>query len=306
VTALLTTLCVQPARAEPAGRRVAIEAGSAVRIDVHPAYVTVLEFPSSIVRVVRSDATHFTVEATDRRVFLRPLPAATPGTVANLHVVTEQALVTVLLHVAEEPTEAATHISFTDRPVPRRTRAPRRALALAVGGVLGSVTIDGGDRLFVGGLEASVEHPRSATRSLVALVAVTRAWFGPVTTEPVGHTPPGIDDTAMATVQTVRLLGGYRAQRGQRLRAHATVLAGVQHWWLQERMRILDGPPVQTVESWRSQSYTDGVAGMDIGLGMTLWPRWHAGLGVRAIRAWGIGDAAAYDSIEGWLSLQWL
>ena len=312
-TALLTALCVQPARAEPTGRRIAIEAGSAVRIDVHPAYVTVLEFPSPIVRVIRSDATHFTVEATDRRVFLRPRTAATPGTVANLHVVTEQSLVTVLLHVAEQPADAATHISFTDGPVPRRTPSPHRALALAAAGVFGSVMLDDGNRLFVGGMEASMEHPRSATRSLVALVAVTRAWFGPVTTEPMDQELPNIDVTAMATVHTVRLLGGYRAQRGQQLRAHATLLAGVQHWWLHERIRILDeppeqildGPPEQMVESWRSRSYTDGVAGVDVGLGITLWPRWHAGLGVRALRAWGI-DASGYGSVEGWLSLQWL
>lgn len=303
---LLAALGAQARRAHagPAAQRLALEAGGAHRIDVHPAYVTVLEFPSPIVRVVRSDATHFTIEATDRRVFLRPLEEATPGTVANLHVVTERALVTVLLHVTERHADATTHVTFTAAPAGRRTRAPARRLALAAAGVLGSVSIDAGDRLVVGGLEAGLVHARSATRSLVALAAVTRAWYEPVDTPPPGHTPVGLEDTGMATVQTVRVLGGYRAHRGERLRAHATLLAGVQHWWVHERARHLGPVSSKTVESWRSRSYTDGVAGMDIGLGIRLWPRWHAGLGVRAILAWGV-DAAEYDSFEGWLSLQW-
>jgi hypothetical protein len=309
VAVLLMALCVQRAHAEHAAQRIVIAAdGGAHRIGVHPAYVTVLDFASPIVRVVRSDATHFTIEATDRRVFLRPLEETRPGTVANLHVVTEQSLVTVLLHVTEQPADAATHVTFTDRPAERRVREAGRKLALAAGGVLGSISIDDGNRLFVGGLEAGLVHPRSSSRSVVALAAVTRAWYAPVDTAPATRLLPDVDSKAMATVQTVRVLGGYRVHRGQRLRAHATLLAGMQRWWLHESQRLLDTPgtsPSLAVESRRSSSHTDGVTGMDLGLGITLWPRWHAGLGIRAIRAWGI-DAPAYDSIEGWLSLQWL
>jgi hypothetical protein len=302
---LLTALCARSAHAGPAVQRIDItNDGAAHRIGVHPAYVTVLDFASPIVRVVRSDATHFTIEATDRRVFLRPLEEATPGTVANLHVVTEQSLVTVLLHVTERPEDAATHVSFTDQPVRRRARAPGRRLAVAAGGVLGAVSLDSG-RLFIGGLEAGVVHPRSPTRSIVALAAVTRAWYAPLEAEDVGQPPPNIETKALATVQAIRVLGGYRVHRGDRLRAHATLLAGVQRWWLQERMRILGTSPPMTVASWRSDSYTDGVMGVDLGLGVSLWSRWHAGLGIRATRTWGI-DAAAYDSVESWLSLQWL
>lgn len=306
VAALLTVLCIRLAPAEPATQRIALTAGGgAYRIDVHPAYVTVLDFPSPIVRVVRSDATHFTIEATDRRVFLRPLEKATPGTVANLHVITEQSLVTVLLHVTEQPADAVTHVAFTDRPVQRRARAPERKLALAAGGVLGAVSIENGNHLYIGGLEVGLVHPRSATRSVLALAAVTRAWYTPVDTAPVGQPPPDIENKALATVQTIRVLGGYRAHRGERLRAHATLLAGMQRWWLQERMRLLETSPPMTIGSWRSQSYTDGVVGMDLGLGVPLWDRWHAGLGVRATRTWGVG-ASPYGSVEGWLSLQWL
>jgi hypothetical protein len=305
MAALLTALGAGGAHAQPAAQRIDItNDGAAHRIGVHPAYVTVLDFDSPIVRVVRSDATHFTVEATDRRVFLRPLEEAKPGTVANLHVVTEQALVTVLLHVTERPGDAATHVSFTERPVRRRARAPDRKLALAAGGVLGAVSIDSG-RLFIGGLEAGLVHPRSATRSVLALAAVTRAWYAPLATTPVGQPPPDIENKALATVQAIRVLGGYRVHRGDRLRAHATLLAGIQRWWLQERMRILGTSPPMTVPSWRSDSYTNGVMGVDLGLGVSLWSRWHAGLGIRATRAWGMG-ASAYDSVEGWLSLQWL
>jgi hypothetical protein len=308
-TGLLAALYAGTAQAEPAEQRIAITGGGGThRIGVHPAYVTVLAFPSPIIRVVRSDATHFIIEATDRRVFLRPLEAATPGTVANLHVVTEDALVTVLLHVTEQPADAATHVAFTDERLARPARAPRRRVALGAAGVLGAVTIGDDSRLFVGGLEAGLVHPHGATRSIVAQLALTRAWYAPVAIAPVGATPPLTGDMAMATVQTVRLLGGYRVHRGQRLRAHATVLAGMQRWWLHERERLLNPEQTATtmpVGSWRSTSYTDGVAGMDVGLDITLWPRWHAGLGVRALRAWGI-DSSAYDSLEGWLSLQWL
>jgi hypothetical protein len=303
VAGLLAALCVRIAHADPATQRIADD-GSAHRIGVHPAYVTVLDFSSPIVRVVRSDATHFTIEATDRRVFLRPLEEATPGTVANLHVVTEQSLVTVLLHVTEKPADAATHVSFTERSAPGGARAPDRKLAVSAGGVLGTVSIDS-DRLFIGGLEAGLLHPRSATRSVLVLAAVTRAWYAPVEAAAVGQPPPGIENKALATVQTIRVLGGYRVHRGDRLRAHATLLAGMQRWWLQERMRILETSPLMTIPSWRSNSYTDGVMGVDLGLGVSLWSRWHAGLGIRATRAWGV-DSSAYDSIESWLSLQWL
>ncbi len=303
---LLMALCARIAHAEPAARHIDIAAdGGAHRIGVHPAYVTVLDFSSPIVRVIRSDATHFTIEATDRRVFLRPLEEATPGTVANLHVVTEQSLVTVLLYVTEQPADAATHVSFTDRPVRRPARAPARTLALAAGGVLGTVSIENAGRLFIGGLEAGLLHPRSATRSVVALAAVTRAWYAPLETTPAGQPPADIGIKALATVQTVRVLGGYRIHRGDRLRAHATLLAGIQRWWLQEQALILETSPSMTVGSWRSYSYTDGVVGMDLGLGVPLWSRWHGGLGIRATRAWGV-DASTYDSVEGWLSLQWL
>lgn len=306
---LLVILCARPAHAEPAEQRIAItEGGGTHRIGVHPAYVTVLAFPSSIVRVVRSDATHFIVEATDRRVFLRPLEQATPGTVANLQVVTEDALVTVLLHVTEQPADAATHVVFTDQRRARPAPQPRRRLALAAGGVLGAVNVGDDERLFVGGLEAGLVHAHTATRSIVAQLALTRAWYTPVAGTGPGYTPPTTEAQAMASVQTVRLLAGYRVHRGQRVRAHASVLAGVQRWWLHESER--DFVPRQDagawqIGSWRSNTYTDGVAGLDVGLDITLWPRWHAGLGVRALRAWGI-DSAAYDSVEGWLSLQWL
>jgi hypothetical protein len=308
VAGLLAVLCGGPAHAEPAEQRIAITGGGGThRIGVHPAYVTVLAFPSPIIRVVRSDATHFIVEATDRRVFLRPLEEATPGTVANLHVVTEDSLVTVLLHVTERPADAATHVAFTNERPPRRAPEPHRRLAVAAAGVLGAVSIGDDDRLFVGGLEASLVQPHTATRSIVAQLALTRAWHAPVASPPAGYTPPETQDMAMATVQTVRLLGGYRVHRGQRLRAHASLLAGMQRWWLHERERLLIPQHKATtmpVGSWRSTSYTDGVAGLDVGLDITLWPRWHAGLGVRALRSWGI--AAPYDSVEGWLSLQWL
>jgi hypothetical protein len=307
VVALLAAAGVQRAQAGPAPQHIAVTASGAHRVGVHPAYVTVLEFSSPIVRVVRSDATHFTVEATDRRVFLRPLEEATPGTVANLHVVTERSLVTVLLHVTEQPGDAATHVAFTDRSVQDRAPRPGRKLAVAAGGVFGSISIHDGSRLFIGGLEAGVVHPRSATRSLVAMAAVTRAWYATVSAAAVGQAQLGTEDTALATVQTARVLGGYRFHRGERLRAHATLLAGMQRWWLQESQLILRGPdtsPPMRIESWRSNSYTDGVLGMDLGMDIELWPRWHAGLGIRATRAWGMDTA--YGSFEGWLSLQWL
>lgn len=303
VAGLLTALCMRSAHADPAAQRT-VDGSGPHRIGVHPAYVTVLDFSSPIVRVVRSDATHFTIEATDRRVFLRPLEEATPGTVANLHVVTEQSLVTVLLHVTEQPADAATHVSFTERPGQRRASAPGRKLAVAAGGVLGAVSIDNG-RLFIGGVEAGVVHPRSATRSVVAVAAVTRAWYTPIEAEVVGQPSPGTENMALATVQTLRVLGGYRVHRGGRLRAHATLLAGVQRWWLHERMRILQTSPTMTVASFRSDAYTNGVLGVDLGLAVPLWSRWHTGLGIRATRAWGV-DSSAYDSFEGWLSLQWL
>lgn len=292
--------------AAPLVTRIAITAaGGAHRIGVHPAYVTVLDFPSPIVRVVRSDATHFTIEATDRRVFLRPLQEVTPGTVANLHVITEQALVTVLLHVTAAPADAATHVVFTSAPV--RARAPGRSgLSVSTAAVLGSVALDGGQHLVIGGLEAGLAYPWRPTHSVLALATVTRAWFAPLPDTPPGNSIPMSEDVGIATVQTLRVLGGYRVHRGQRWRTHATLLGGVQRWWVSEAARRLDpiSDSATLVESWRSQTHTDGVAGVDVGLGLDLWRRWRAGLGMRALYGWRVA-APAFESLEALVSVQW-
>lgn len=293
-----------PAQAGPFATRISLTAeGGAHRISVHPAYVTVLEFPSPIVRVVRSDATHFTIEATDRRVFLRPLQEATPGTVANLHVITEQALVTVLLHVTEAPADAATHVVFTTAPV----RAPARpGLSLSTAAVLGSVALDGGHHLVSGGLEAGLAYPWRPTHSLLALATVTRAWYAALSDAPPGNSISMSDDTGIATVQALRVLGGYRVHRGQRWRAHATFLAGVQRWWVSEAARRLaPGSGEATwIESSRSQTHMDGVTGVDVGLAIDLWRRWRTGLGVRALYSWRVA-APAFESLEALVSIQW-
>lgn len=305
----LIAALTRPAQAEPLARQIELTAnGSAHRIGVHPAYVTVLDFSSPIVRVVRSDATHFTIEATERRVFLRPLQEARPGTVANLHVVTEQALVTVLLHVTEQPADAATHVSFTAAPVASRGRVARPALSLSTAAVLGSVALDGGHHLVAGGLEAGLAYPWRSTHSLLALATVTRAWFAPLSDVPPGGSVAAPDDTdrGVTTVQTLRLLGGYRLHRGQRLRTHATLLAGVQRWWVREAARRLESVSEKAtlVESWRSQTHMDGITGVDVGLGMNLWRRWHAGVGLRALYSWRVA-APAFESFEALVSVQW-
>jgi len=303
----LLAALAQPAQADRLARHIALTAeGGAHRIGVHPAYVTVLDFPSPIVRVVRSDATHFTIEATDRRVFLRPLQEARPGTVANLHVITEQALVTVLLHVTEQPADAATHVTFTAAPVRSRARGARPSLSLSTAAVLGSVALDGGHHLVSGGLEAGLAYPWRPTHTLLALATVTRAWFAPLSDVPPGASVTAPGDMGVTTVQTLRLLGGYRVHRGQRLRTHASLLGGVQRWWVSEAARRLDPVSDQPtlVESWRSQTHMDGITGVDVGLGLDLWRRWHAGLGIRALYSWRVA-APAFESIEALVSVQW-
>jgi hypothetical protein len=308
--ALLVALPAQRARADAgrAERRIPIAATSgAHRIVVHPAYVTVLDFPSPIVRVVRSDATHFTIEATDRRVFLRPLEEAAPGTVANLHVITEQALVTVLLHVAEHPADAVAHVAFTAAATEPPTPPTPRHLSLAAGATLGAVALGGGDRFFTGGLEAGLAYPTSRTGSLLACAAVSRGWYTTASIPPVADLPMDTSDLAIATVQSVRLLGGYRLHRGARLRVHGSLLTGVQYWSLDEAARLIEAPSSGSptlIASARSFPHIDGVLGAELGLARTVWQRWRAGLGVRALHAWRIG-APAFDAVEGWLSLQW-
>jgi hypothetical protein len=306
LASVLVAVLSGSARAEQLATRIALTAeGGAHRVGVHPAYVTVLDFPSPIVRVVRSDATHFTIEATDRRVFLRPLQEATPGTVANLHVITEQALVTVLLHVTDEPADAATHIVFTTEPV--RAPAPGRArLSLSTAALLGSVALDGGHHLVMGGLEAGLAYPWRPRHSLLAVATLARAWYTPLSDAPPGNSIAMSEDVGIATVQAVRVLGGYRVHRGRRWRTHATLLGGVQRWWVNEAARRLDPVPGEAtlIESWRSQTHTDGITGVDVGLGIDLWRRWHTGLGVRALYSWRVA-APAFESVEALVSLQW-
>lgn len=303
----LIAALARPAQAEQLARHIELTAaGGAHRIGVHPAYVTVLDFSSPIVRVVRSDATHFTVEATEQRVFLRPLQEARPGTVANLHVITEQALVTVLLHVTEQPADAATHVTFTAAPARSRARDARPGLSVSTGAVLGSVALDGGHHLVTGGLEAGLAYPWRPTHSVLALATVTRAWFAPLLDVPPGDSVAAPGDMGVTTVQALRLLAGYRVHRGQHLRMHATLLAGVQRWWVSESARRLEPVPegATLVESWRSQTHMDGVAGADVGLGMNIWRRWHAGIGIRALYSWRVA-APGFESIEALVSIQW-
>lgn len=304
---LLVAGLALPAQAQPPARRIPLTgAGDAYRISVHPAYVSVLDFPAAIVRVIRSDATRFTVEATDHRVFVRPLEDAVAGTLANLHVITESGLVTVLLCIADRPADAEAHVTFTARPAPREG-TPGGELSLSVAAMLGSASFGAHERMLIGGVEAALAYERSAHHDFVAVAAVahTRSAWGALWGSP--YSTPSTSMTSMDHASVVmRLLGGIRLHRGTRVRFRGDLLGGLQTWYMNElghRVQDASGETV-VLPGARGDWRADGLVGASLAVDVAIWNRSYAGLGIRAFHTWR-SDAAAFDSIEGVVSLQW-
>lgn len=303
---LLVTGHALPAHAQAPARRIPLTgAGDAHRISVHPAYVSVLDFPSAIVRVIRSDATRFTIEATDRRVFVRPLEDAVAGTLANLHVITERGLVTVLLCIAEQPADAEAHVAFTAPPAAPAS-APRE-LSLAVGALLGSAEIGAHERMLIGGLEAELSYAHSPHHAFVATAALahTRSAPGAAWRAPTLGSPTSMSSVNHASL-VMRLLGGLRWQRGTQLRFRGDVLGGVQTWYLDELGRQVESKyrEITVLPGSRAEWRADGLVGVSVGVDIALWDRAYAGLGVRALYTWRTSETP-FDSIEGVISLLW-
>ena len=114
----LLALVTPPARAqgEHAGyRELLVEQGGTFDVEVHPAIVTVLYFPSAVTSAINSDDRRFAVKVMGDSVVLRPVQGIAANAEANLTLATEAFKVSVMLRIAERPSDAVAQVFFRKR-----------------------------------------------------------------------------------------------------------------------------------------------------------------------------------------------
>jgi Protein of unknown function (DUF2381) len=115
---LLFALAARPARAqgEHAGyRELLVDQGGTFAVDVHPAIVTVLYFPGAVTSAINSDDRRFSVKVMGDSVVLRPVQGIAADAAANLTLATEAFKVSVMLRIAERPSQAVAQVFFRKR-----------------------------------------------------------------------------------------------------------------------------------------------------------------------------------------------
>jgi hypothetical protein len=108
----------RPARAqgEHAGyRELLVDQGGTFAVDVHPAIVTVLYFPGAVTSAINSDDRRFSVKVMGDSVVLRPVQGIAADAAANLTLATEAFKVSVMLRIAERPSDAVAQVFFRKR-----------------------------------------------------------------------------------------------------------------------------------------------------------------------------------------------
>lgn len=85
--------------------------GGAFEVPVHKDFVTVLYFPDQVKKALGSDQKNFSITVMDDTVALRPRTADANIT-ANLNITTESLRVSVILKVADAPSEAVSQVVF--------------------------------------------------------------------------------------------------------------------------------------------------------------------------------------------------
>lgn len=114
----LLAVATRPARAqgEHAGHReLLVDQGGAFDIEVHPAIVTVLYFPGAVTSAINSDERRFSVRVMGDSVVLRPVQGIAADAEANLTLSTGAFKVSVMLRIAERPSQAVAQVFFRKR-----------------------------------------------------------------------------------------------------------------------------------------------------------------------------------------------
>lgn len=104
------------AQGEHAGHReLLVDQGGTFDIEVHPAIVTVLYFPGAVTSAINSDDRRFSVRVMGDSVVLRPVQGVAADAEANLTLATEAVKVSVMLRIAERPSDAVAQVFFRKR-----------------------------------------------------------------------------------------------------------------------------------------------------------------------------------------------
>jgi hypothetical protein len=115
---LVVTTCPARAQGEHAGYRellVDTNGGGTFDIEVHPAIVTVLYFPGAVTSAISSDERRFSVKVMGDSVVLRPVQSVPADAEANLTLATGAFKVSVMLRIAERPSQAVAQAFFRRR-----------------------------------------------------------------------------------------------------------------------------------------------------------------------------------------------
>ena len=315
---LLLALVTWPAGAVRAQSNAAHEVvigneGGTHQILIHPAYLTVLHFPSGIMHVLVSDQKNFIVQLDGKQVILRPMNHAPPNAVANLHVLTADMKVIIFLRITSDVDQAVSQVIFR-KPDPLPTGPSlRERLSFSIGGIFGRTTIEDTDpedtreesmsSAPLVGVEARVSLAGSSHHNYEVAFALAQS---DMRFTQVGDTR-AFDVQAFSTALVfTRLQFGALFHFGERILPRFRLGGGLQSRTpIGQRMEFRDDDDIAVVEGghepWRYDVLMVGGTSIE----MPIHGHWRAGVGVNAMRSVSV-RGPTFVSIEGAAFMRWL
>jgi hypothetical protein len=288
--------------------RVVVPGDSGVfELPVHPSVLTMMYFPDSITRYLRSDEKNFIVGATGSSLAVRPLPDAATGTIASVNIVTQTMRISVRLRVVEVPEDAHMQVSFVpyvvdvSPPVPLKDRLSLHVLAALGRAWIGENTA-GAEPAYLGTVAALLMVRGSrfhAYETGIMVGQTTSTRFGALPFEPdMGEQTTG--DLQHASLLT-RLSIGASARLGTRLTPVLRVHVGVQGRTIFGSRHQISG----SVFASDNRTRVDLTGSAGLGLMYQINQTWILGFGASVTRAMPLYGDSTYDSLEGVFHVGW-
>jgi hypothetical protein len=269
--------------------------------------MTMVYFPDSIRRFLRSDEKNFIMGAKGSSLAVRPLPGAAAGTFASVNIVTETMRVSVRLRVVEDPQDAHMQVSFVpyvvdvSPPVPLEDR-----LSLHVLGGLGRAWIGedtaGTAPAYLGTVTALLMVRGSRIHAYETAITVGQATstrfvdlpFEPRTGE---QGAGGLQQSSLLT----RLSIGASARLNTRFTPVLRVHVGVQGRTIFASRHQISG----SVYASDNRTHVDLTGSAGLGVMYRFNQTFILGLGASVTRAMPISGGTTYDSLEGIFHVGW-
>lgn len=300
------------ARPDEVNEVVIVEGSGTHRILIHPAYVSVLYFPSRITHSVVSDPTRFIVQIDGSQVTMRPANGVPPNSVANVHVLTDTMKVTILLRTTPDVDQAVSQVVFQDADSVRTGPSLLDRVSLAISGIYGTAMVENA----TGGATADSTSTSSifGAQAGVALAAGRYHSFelsmalAQVDTE---FTELRQDKSvSLQTSSVVFLLTRLQLTTllhfGERVMPKIRLGASVQSRDPVDTRTeyIRDGTGVVLLEGDEVRRYDVLMAG-GAGIELPIHGRWRGGLEINAMRSMGNGESE-FLSVECTAFVRWL